>query len=151
MNFPIGELAKASGVKVPTIRFYEEIGLLRIPRRTESRRRIYDGEAVKRLAFIKHARQLGFAIEAIRTLLDLSDHPDRICDDANALAREQLLAVESKISQLVSLRDELARMVDVSCHGPVADCRVIEVLSNHSLCQHEHGGASARDVTLPNA
>ncbi len=147
MNFPIGELAKASGVKVPTIRFYEQIGLLRVPQRTESQRRIYDGAAVKRLAFIKHARQLGFAIDAIRTLLDLSDQPDRICDDANALAQEQLVAVEGKIAQLERLRDELARMVEASCHGPVAECRVIEVLSDHSLCQHEHDRESL--ATLP--
>lgn len=151
MKFPIGELAKASGVKVPTIRFYEQIGLLRIPQRTESQRRIYDGESVKRLAFIKHARQLGFAIEAIRTLLDLSDQPERVCDDANALAQEQLTAVEGKIAQLKLLRDELARMVDASCRGPAAECRVIEVLSNHSLCQHEHGQNSAHKVALPNA
>lgn len=151
MNFPIGELAKATGVKVPTIRFYEQIGLLPVPQRTDAQRRVYEGDAVKRLAFIKHARQLGFAIEAIRTLLDLSDQPERVCDDANALAQEQLTAVEGKIAQLELLRDELARMVDASCRGPAAKCRVIEILSDHRLCQHEHGQSAARKVALPNA
>ena len=64
----IGKLAKATDVKVPTIRFYEQIGLLPPPPRTDSDRRLYDDAAVRRLAFIKHARQLGFPIEAIRIL-----------------------------------------------------------------------------------
>ena len=76
----IGKLAKAADVKVPTIRFYEQIGLLPAPPRTDSDRRLYGEPAIRRLAFIKHARQLGFPIEAIRTLLDLADHPDRACD-----------------------------------------------------------------------
>jgi DNA-binding transcriptional MerR regulator len=110
----IGKLAKAADVKVPTIRFYEQIGLLPVPDRTESDRRVYEQAAVGRLAFIKHARQLGFGIEAIRTLLDLADHPERACNDANALAQEQLEAVEAKITQLEALRSELKRMVGLS-------------------------------------
>lgn len=134
----IGKLAKAADVKVPTIRFYEQIGLLPEPERTDSDRRVYDEAAVRRLAFIKHARQLGFPIEAIRTLLDLADHPDRACDDANALAAEQLAAVELKIAQLQALRSELRRMVDAGCQGVAGECRVIETLADHSLCAHEH-------------
>lgn len=134
----IGKLAKAADVKVPTIRFYEQIGLLPEPDRTNSDRRVYGDASVRRLAFIKHARQLGFPIEAIRTLLDLADNPDRACDDANALAQEQLTAVDAKIAQLQALRSELKRMVDAGCQGQAADCRVIETLADHSLCRHEH-------------
>ncbi len=135
----IGKLAAAADVKVPTIRFYEQIGLLPEPDRTESDRRTYAAPTVRRLAFIRHARQLGFGIEAIRTLLDLADHPDRSCDDADALAKEQLQAVEAKISQLEALRGELARMVATGCNGPAAECRVIEVLADHGRCAHDHG------------
>ena len=135
---PIGQLAKATGVKVPTIRFYEGIGLLPEPLRTDSDRRVYDQATVDRLAFIKHARQLGFTVEAIRNLLDLSDHPDRPCEQANALAAAQLKTVEAKIRQLQALRKELRRMVATACEGRVSDCRVIEVLSDHALCAHEH-------------
>lgn len=135
----IGNLAKAADVKVPTIRFYEQIGLLPPPERTESDRRIYDAAAVRRLTFIRHARQLGFSIEAIRALLDLAEHPDRPCDNANALAAEQLAAVQDKIAQLQALRGELKRMVDAGCQGPAAECRVIEVLGEHGRCQGEHG------------
>lgn len=134
----IGRLSKATDVKVPTIRFYEQIGLLPIPDRTESDRRVYEVAAVRRLAFIKHARQLGFGIDAIRTLLDLADHPDSACNDANALAQEQLEAVEAKIAQLDSLRTELKRMVSAACSGPAADCRVIEALGDHRLCAQDH-------------
>lgn len=136
---PIGRLAKATGVKVPTIRFYEGIGLLPEPLRTQSDRRIYGQAAVDRLAFIKHARQLGFTVEAIRDLLDLSDHPDRPCEQANALAMAQLETVEAKIRQLQALRKELRRMVATACKGQVSDCRVIEVLSDHAGCSHDHG------------
>lgn len=140
-RMPIGGLAKATGVKIPTIRFYEGIGLLPEPVRTESDRRIYDQTAVDRLGFIKHARQLGFSVEAIRDLLDLSDHPDRSCEQANALAAAQLETVTVKIRQLQALRAELKRMVDAACRGQVSDCRVIEVLSDHTLCQHHDADA----------
>lgn len=138
MDLSIGALAKASGIKIPTIRFYEQIGLLPEPDRAENNRRVYGAPTAKRLAFIKHARQLGFAVEAIRTLLDLADHPDRACDDANALAEEHLTAVEAKIAQLEALRTELRRMVSVGCQGPAATCRVIETLADHALCGQDH-------------
>jgi len=129
MSLSIGLLAKASDVKVPTIRFYEEIGLLPQARRAANDRRIYDQDAVRRLAFIRHARQLGFSVDAIRDLLDLSDNPDRNCGEANRLAAQQLHDVESKIAQLEGLRVELVRMVDAACNGQAGDCRVIEALA----------------------
>lgn len=149
MNLSIGQLAKATGVKVPTVRFYEDIGLLPAPARTASDRRIYAQPTVDRLAFIRHARQLGFAVEAIRALLDLSDHPERSCAEANALAAGQLQDVEAKIGQLVALRAELQRMVDAACLGNASDCRVIEVLSDHRLCvisDHVSGKPAPREL-----
>lgn len=140
----IGKLATATEVKAPTIRFYEQIGLLPPPDRSDSDRRLYGEATVKRLSFIRHARQLGFSVEAIRSLLALTDEPDRPCEDANALAAEQLADVEAKIAQLEALRSELRRMVTANCHGRAGDCRVIEVLSDHGLCEHEH----PRPITL---
>lgn len=134
----IGSLAKATGVKVPTIRFYEQIGLLPAPQRTPSDRRVYGEAAVGRLAFIKHARQLGFPVEAIRDLLRLSDSPEQPCETANALAAEQLSAVRAKIAQLQVLERELQQMVDAACIGEVTNCRVIEALHDHTLCGGEH-------------
>lgn len=129
MTLSIGQLATASDVKVPTIRFYEEIGLMPAARRAANDRRIYDQDAIRRLAFIRHARQLGFSVDDIRGLLDLSDHPERPCDEANRLAARQLQEVEAKIAQLETLRGELRRMVDAACQGRASDCRVIEALA----------------------
>lgn len=134
----IGRLAKAADVKVPTIRFYEQIGLMPTPERTVSDQRVYGEDAIRRLRFIRHARQLGFEIKDIEALLGLADRPDLPCDDADRIARVHLDAVETKISQLIRLRDELARMVACCGPGNAADCKVIEVLSDHSLCETEH-------------
>ena len=75
----IGEAARASGVKVPTIRYYEQVGLLPAPERTASLRRLYTRRDLSRLAFIRHARELGFDVEAIRALLKLQDDPNQSC------------------------------------------------------------------------
>tara|TARA_R110000868_G_scaffold102004_1_gene280851 strand:- start:16625 stop:17080 length:456 start_codon:yes stop_codon:yes gene_type:complete len=134
----IGVLAKASGVKVTTIRFYEQIGLMPEPRRADNDRRVYDTKSVERLSFVKHARQLGFAVESIRALLSMADNPRQLCDEANQLAAGQLSAVEHKIAQLQALQVELQRMVSAACAGHVSECRVIEVLNDHRLCGTEH-------------
>ncbi|MBI2260910.1 MAG: helix-turn-helix domain-containing protein [Caulobacterales bacterium] len=128
----IGKLSAATGVKIPTIRFYEQIGLLREPPRTASDRRLYDDAALRRLAFIRHARQLGFDLEAIRSLLDLSDHPDRPCGEANAIAERHLSEVGLKIRQLRAMQAELTRMTTECAGGRVSACKVIEVIHDHS-------------------
>lgn len=130
----IGEAARISGVKVPTIRYYEQIDLLPSPPRTESNRRHYDKDDLRRLAFIRHARELGFDVEAIRTLLKLQDTPEQTCAEADRIARSRLTDVTQKISGLVALKRELERMVEGCAHGKVAECRVIEVLADHEQC-----------------
>src|SRR5579863_7743987 len=97
-NLPIGEAARRSGVKVPTIRYYEQIGLLPAPPRTEGNRRCYDDGDLRRLAFIRHARELGFEVPAIRTLLTLQDDPDQPCATADIIARAHLIEVEQRIA-----------------------------------------------------
>jgi DNA-binding transcriptional MerR regulator len=125
----IGELSQRTGVKVPTIRYYESIGLLPSPPRTEGRQRRYDEASVTWLNFIRHARELGFEVEDIRELLVLSAQPDQPCADADKIAARHLAAVDQRIARLVGLRAELQRMLD-ACHGGcVAECRVIESLS----------------------
>ncbi|WP_343313033.1 helix-turn-helix domain-containing protein [Brucella sp. BE17] len=137
MNIAIGEASKTSGVKVPTIRYYEQIGLLPAPPRTEGNRRLYDKSDIQRLLFIRHARDLGFDVEAIRTLLGLQDNPDQSCAAADAIARARLADVEQRIAKLLSLKTELQRMVDCTAHGRIDQCRVIEILGNHEECLHE--------------
>jgi len=111
MSLSIGDLAAATGVNVRTIRYYESAGLLAPPRRTAGNQRGYREPDRQRLAFIRHARELGFAMEDIRELLRLADaSPDAPCDGADAIARRHLAAVRDRLARLRSLEAELARM-----------------------------------------
>lgn len=134
MDIPIGVLARRTGAKVQTIRYYEQLGLMPEPARTFGGQRRYEAPAIKRLAFIRHARALGFSLDQIRTLLGLADNPASDCTAADSIAREHLLAVKAKIAALNSLKRELARMVDCCDGTDAASCRVIETLANHDLC-----------------
>ncbi|MBC9247449.1 helix-turn-helix domain-containing protein [Paracoccus sp. 11-3] len=138
--FSIGKLGRAARVKVPTIRYYEQIGLLPEPDRSAGNQRLYPRTALDRLAFIRHARELGFPLDAIRDLLGLSDHPDQSCAAADAIARAQLDAVRDRIVRLKALEGELERMLDQCASGTISDCRVIEVLGDHANCAHDHDG-----------
>ena len=123
--YSIGDLSRRAGVKVPTIRYYEQMGLI-------------SARDLERLTFIRHARDLGFPIEAIRELLTLSRHPEEPCERADHIAREQLDDVREKIARLKKLEAELARIVSHGeCHT-VGDCYVIRALSDHGLCEQEH-------------
>ncbi|MDF1736598.1 MAG: helix-turn-helix domain-containing protein [Minwuia sp.] len=130
----IGQLSAETGTKVPTIRYYEDIGLLPQPERTAGNQRRYGKRQVDRLRFIRHCRDLGFPLSDIRALLDLSDDPDRSCASADTIARHQLREVERRLASLASLRQELCRMIDQCAGGTVADCHVIESLADHAHC-----------------
>ncbi len=123
-----------------TIRYYEEIGLMPEPERTAGGQRRYGTLQQDRLAFIRHARQLGFSLDAIRDLLDLADHPGQSCSDADSIARRQLKDVEARMARLEALQKELQRMISDCAGGTVATCRVLEVLRDHSECLSDHDG-----------
>ena len=134
----IGDLSRRTGVKVPTIRYYEQMGLLPPAERSEGNQRRYGREERARLSFIKHARDLGLTIESIRELLDLNAHPEKPCEQADRIAAEQLKSVREKIEKLKRLEHELER-ISTSCKGDhVRDCYVIRSLANHDLCDSEH-------------
>jgi len=137
--YSIGALARQTGTKVQTVRYYEQIGMLPRPDRTAGGQRRYQPVDMDRLAFIRHARQLGFSLGAIRELLDLSDDPARDCSGADTIARRQLREVEHRIARLEALRTELRRMIRDCRGGAAADCRVLEVLRDHSECLTDHG------------
>lgn len=134
----IGDLSRRTGVKVPTIRYYEETGLIEAPERSAGNQRRYDRAALERLAFIRHARDLGIGIEAIRELIELSGHPEKPCAQADRIARAHLEAVRARIARLKRLEDELQRIATHCDSGTIEDCTVIQALSDHSLCAHEH-------------
>ena len=137
--FSIGELSRRTNVKVPTIRYYEESGLLDAPERTEGNQRRYDLAGLERLSFIKHARDLGFSIEAIAALIELQGHPDRSCAEATDIASSQLSDVRAKIKRLRALEKELVR-ISKGCDGDgvTEDCYVLASLADHGLCEREH-------------
>lgn len=129
----IGGIAKATGTKVNTIRFYEEIGLMPEAARTAAGQRTYTESEVKRLSFIRRARKLGFSIDETRSLLGLKATPNESCSKAGDIASRHLRAVEERISQLQALRSELQRVVVACTGGEVSDCKIIEALSRNPV------------------
>ena len=134
----IGAVAERTGIKVPTIRYYEQIGLLPAPPRTESNRRLFGQDDIERLNFIRHSRELGFEVDDIRELLDMTTTPQESCHGADSIARSHLARIDRRIASLLALKGELSRMIEECGHGRVSDCRIIEALSDHSLCVSEH-------------
>jgi DNA-binding transcriptional MerR regulator len=140
-EYSIGTLSKETGCKVPTIRYYEQVGLMPTPARTRGNQRRYSDTHRQRLIFIRHSRDLGFSPDAIRELLTLSDDPNQSCAEADAIAQRQLEAVEIRLSQLEALKAELEHMVHQCKGGTIGGCQIIEILSDHELClapDHAH-------------
>ena len=124
----IGQLAKATGTATETVRYYEKIGLLAKAARTAGNYRSYGSAEVSRLSFIRRARDLGFSLDQVRTLLSLADDRDRPCDEVDALARQHLDTVDAKIADLTALQGELSSLITQCGRGTVADCRILEAL-----------------------
>lgn len=128
-KFSIGELSARSGCKVPTIRYYEDIGLLEESERTEGGQRRYDEDSARRLVFIRRSRELGFSLDTIRSLLDLSSQRDRPCAEVDALATEHLVEVDERLASLMAMREALGDLIDQCRHTTILECRVIDALS----------------------
>jgi DNA-binding transcriptional MerR regulator len=134
----IGDLSRHTQVKIPTIRFYEEKGLIDDPVRSNGNQRRYEQSDLDRLMFIRHARALGLTLGEIRELIALNDHPDQPCEGADRIAADHLALVKDKIAQLRKLEKELKRISSQCNSGTIKDCYVIRSLANHALCSHEH-------------
>ena len=126
----IGELGRVTGTKVVTIRYYERIGILPEPARTEGNYRIYSQEHMRRLSFIRRCRDLGFTLSQVRELLRLSFQEDQACSEVDRITAQHLTDIEQKIADLTRLAGELRRL-SACCQGQgiIADCRIIEALS----------------------
>jgi DNA-binding transcriptional MerR regulator len=128
-SLSIGALAKATGTKVETVRWYERVGLLPAPARTAGNYRSYGRAHLGRLSFVRRARDLRFTPDQVRGLLLLADQRDRSCEEVDTVARAHLGDVERKIADLQALRRELADIIGQCGHGTVAERRIIEALS----------------------
>ena len=131
MALRIGELADATGTTAPTIRYYEQVGLLPNPRRVGGQRR-YEDDDVRRVTFVRRCRDLDFSVEQVRNLVELTHDADRSCLEARDLAELHLAAVQAKLADLQSLESRIAKLIATSnddCGGgPAAECVVLEGL-----------------------
>lgn len=128
----IGDLARATGTKVETIRYYERIGILPAPARTAGNYRAYAEAHLNRLSFIRRARDLGFHLEQIEALLQLSDDASRPCDAVDEIASAHLAEIDRKIADLRALRRELKEVVGQCRSGAaISECRIIDALAPH--------------------
>jgi DNA-binding transcriptional MerR regulator len=131
----IGELSRRTGVKPTTIRWYESEGWLPQPLRTEAGRRSYGEAHLRRLGFLRHARELGFSMAHVRSLLNLSDRPGEDCEQVHTIATAHIEEIDGRVRRLLALRAELARMAGQCAGGHVGDCRIVETLSHFD---HDH-------------
>ena len=129
----IGEFAERTGTSVPTIRYYEQIGLLRRAPRQSGGQRVYGRDDVERLTFIRRCREFDFSIEQVRALVAIMQDPKSSCMDAREMAAEHLDAVRAKMREVKALERSLVEFVsacDGSCAGgPGPECVILEDLT----------------------
>jgi DNA-binding transcriptional MerR regulator len=134
----IGALAERTGSSVPTVRYYEEIGLLPKARRGPGGQRLYDESDLKRLTFVRRCRDFDLAIETIRELVSLVDNPEQDCSKARDVAEVHLGYVRKKLAELRALEDGLAHFATACTErcagGPARDCVILEDLSAGDNC-----------------
>ncbi|RVV97028.1 MerR family transcriptional regulator [Mesobaculum littorinae] len=133
----IGDLSRRTGVKVPTIRYYEQIGLIEAQGRTSGNQRRFGLAGLERLEFIRHARDLGLPLDAIRTLLSLNETGAQ-CDATHAIASTHLADVRSRISRLQRLEAELSRITRACDPDGTGPCGILEALGDHGRCHGTH-------------
>ena len=129
MNFPIGALSAETGVNIETIRYYEKVGLIPAPPRTEGRQRVYDSTHLKRLTFIRRGRELGFSLDEIRALLGLVRGGDLNCAEVKTMTERHVTDIRRKVKDLKRLERVLTELAG-KCRGDaVPDCPILEALS----------------------
>jgi len=134
----IGQMSRRTGVKVPTIRFYEQKGLLPDPERTAGNQRRYAPAAVNRLSFIRHARNLGLPLEDVAALISLEGASGKALDRAHDIAQSQQVRLRERIGKLQRLERELDR-ISKACDGQHDHvCAVLHAFGDHRDCKGEH-------------
>lgn len=138
-SLSIGELARAAGIGVETVRFYEREGLIPDPPRRASGYRMYPPEVIDRLRFIRRARDLGFSLSEINDLLSLAGQPEVNRGQVKRIAEGKLVEIEGRIRDLQNVRTVLAHLTaQCSGHGPIHDCPIIESLTDGPMSEESH-------------
>ena len=126
----IGQIAEQSSIPIRTIRYYEDLGLLKSASRTEGGFRQFSPDALTRLSFIKRAQKLGLSLEEIKEILDVYDHGDLPCDEIKEKLEDKVLQIDRQIQQLLTLRSELDGLLSgwesVSHPQPGTICPIIQ-------------------------
>ena len=130
LRLQIGELARRTGCNIETIRYYEKIGVLAAPVRTEGGFRLYNADDVQRLSFIRRARELGFPLEEVRAMLRLSDNRAQPCPEVKQIAIGHLADVRSKIADLRAMGAALEILIAKCDQGLSKACPLVEALSD---------------------
>ncbi len=131
-HFPIGTLSAETGVNIETIRYYEKIGLIPAPPRTEGRQRVYDSTHLKRLTFIRRGRELGFPLDQVRELLGLVRGHELTCADVKTMTDGHVADIRRKVKDLKKLERVLTQL-SAQCGGEaVPDCPILDALSKGS-------------------
>lgn len=128
-----GEIAKRSSVNAETIRYYEKIGIMPEPPRSEAGYRLYDEEHFQRLLFIRRSRELGFTLEEVRGLLDLVGEGEYTCAEVRDRTSEHLIEVEAKIRDLNRIQRSLKTMIATCADGSMPDCPIVDALRSSPL------------------
>ncbi len=132
-HFPIGVLSAETGVNIETVRYYERIGLIPAPPRTEGRQRVYDSGHIKRLTFIRRSRELGFSLDQTRDLLGLVRGHDLTCAEVKAMADQHITDISRKVKDLKRLKRVLAKLA-AQCRGnAVPDCPILDALQSDTF------------------
>lgn len=134
----IGQMSQRTGVKVPTIRFYEQRGLLPEPERSVGNQRRYDNAALNRLAFIRHARDLGLPLADVAALISLEGAQGEALNRAHEIAQSQQKNLRGRIAKLQRLERELGRIAS-ACDGQHDHvCAVLHAFGDHQTCEGDH-------------
>ncbi|WP_395703921.1 helix-turn-helix domain-containing protein [Aquabacterium sp.] len=153
VKVPIGVAARRVGLSVPTVRYYEQIGLLPAAPRSEGGQRHYGPAALQRLRFIRRCRDFGFSIEQVRELVGLLDRPDRPCVEARDIAARHLATVRRQLAELRALEHSMAGIVggcEAACAGgPAQDCSILEDLGRAQPAAAAASGGPLSSTTLP--
>ena len=127
-GYSIGEVSRATGANIETIRYYERIGIMPQPDRTAGGNRQYNSDQLKRLFFVRRSRELGFALSEVRELLGMVDNNDYSCAEVHERTVQHLQSVREKIANLQKLEEALAGMAAECSRGDVPECPIVESL-----------------------
>ena len=126
--YAIGEMSRRTGVNIETVRYYEKIGMMPKPKRSEGGNRLYNTEQLQRLFFIKRCREIGFSQSEIKALLSMVDRDDVTCAEVHSITTDHVADIRQKIKDLRKLEKVLTHMANECSQGDLPECPIIEIL-----------------------